>query len=278
LFVFGMHPDTTYYFAIRAQDEVPNTSVVSNSPGTAPAAGSRLNTDLGFNAYFRNLHSHTGYSDGVQTPNDAWDFARFTAPTPLDFLAVTEHNHVSAGGSLANYHNGLSQAPAKNVDGSFVAIFGQEWGLAANGHVAIFESPALFGWDAGQYDVFVGQTDYASLYSAIVANPPASYPPVALWCHPATSDFNNFQLTNDAKSVVHLMCLVNGPSTSTSTTESDIGNTGFDDSFQEALRKGFRVSPTADQYNHNATWGGRRHAEALTQRFLERDVEAGVAD
>jgi hypothetical protein len=51
------------------------------------------------------------------------------------------------------------------------------------------------------------------------------------------------------------MCLVNGPATSTSTTESDIGNTGFDAVFQEALRRGYRVSPTADQDNHNATWG-----------------------
>lgn len=255
LYVFGMHPDTTYYFALRAQDEVPNTGGVSNSPGTAPLGGPRLNTNLGYNAYFGNLHSHTGFSDGVQTPNDAYDFARNTAQTPLDFLAVTEHNHPSAGGSLSTYHTGLGQGAAKNDDGNFVAIFGQEWGLAANGHVAIYESPALFGWDAGQYDVFVSQTDYASLYTAILANPPASYPPIAMLCHPGASDYGNLLVTNDGKSVVHLMCLVNGPAFSTSTTESDIGNTGFDGAFQEALRKGYRVSPTADQDNHNATWG-----------------------
>ena len=38
LFVFGMDPDTTYYFALQTKDEVPNTSGTSNSPGTQPAA------------------------------------------------------------------------------------------------------------------------------------------------------------------------------------------------------------------------------------------------
>jgi len=255
LVVFGLDPDSTYYFALETLDEVPNTSAVSNSPGTAPLAGARLDPDLGYNVYFGNLHSHTSYSDGVQTPPDAYAYARNTAQTPLDFLAVTDHNHVSAGMSLPNYSQGLSQAAAANSDGNFVAIYGQEWGLASNGHVNIFEAPVLFGWDSGQYDVYVPEGDYAALYTAVLANPPASYPPIAEFCHPALGDFNSIQLTAEGKSVVHLMCLVNGPAQSAATDESDVGNTGFDASFVEALRKGYRVSPTGDQDNHNATWG-----------------------
>ena len=255
LFVFGLDPDSTWHFALKTQDEVPNTSVISNSPGTPPLPGALLNPDLGFNAYFGNLHSHTSYSDGVQTPTDAYNYARNTAQTPLDFLAVTDHNHTTAGMSLPNYSQGLSQAAAANSDGNFVAIYGQEWGLATNGHVNIFEAPVLFGWDAGNYDVFVAQTDYAGLYTAALANPPPSYPVILEWCHPATGDFNSFQVTNDGRAVVHLMCLVNGPSMSTATDESDIGNTNFDGAFNEALRTGYRVSPTGDQDNHFATWG-----------------------
>jgi hypothetical protein len=255
LIVFGLNPDSTWYFAIQTHDEVPNLSGVSNSPFSSPHGGQLVDPDLGFTAYFGNLHSHTGYSDGVQTPADAYAYARNTAQTPLDFLAVTEHNHVSAGMSLANYPLLKNQCAAANDDGNFVAIFGQEWGLASNGHVNVFEAPTLFGWDSGQYDVFVDQTDYAGLYSAVAANPPASYPPIAEFCHPASGDFNSLQVTNDGKSVVHLMALVNGPAQSTATDESDIGNTNFDGQFQQALREGFRVSPTADQDNHNATWG-----------------------
>lgn len=257
LVVFGLSPDSTWYFAIVAHDDVPNASGVSNSPGTSPLAGAQLDPDLGYSAYFGNLHSHTGYSDGVQTPADAYQFARTSAPTPLDFLAVTEHNHLGAGlDSLAKYHRGLDQAAAANQDGQFVAIYGQEWGvIGTGGHANVFESPALFGWEAGLYDVFVAEGDYTGLYTAALAHPPATYPVVVEWCHPTTSDFNGMAMTPDAKQVVKLMALVSGPAFSTSVTESDIGNTGYDDEFQEALRKGFHVSPTADQDNHNATWG-----------------------
>jgi Lamin Tail Domain/FlgD Ig-like domain len=255
LIVFGLSPDSTWYFALRTQDEVPNTSGVSNSSGTAPQSGALLNPDLGYQTYFGNLHSHTSYSDGVQTPPDAWNFARNTAPTPLDFLAVTDHNHLSAGMSLPSYALGLAAADAANDDGNFVAIYGQEWGLASHGHINVFQAPVLFGWDPGNYDVFVAEGDYLNLYTEVLAHPPASYPPIGEFCHPAPSDFSSLAMSANAKALIHLMAVVNGPATSVSTTESDIGNTGYDAIFQEALRKGFRVSPTADQDNHNATWG-----------------------
>ena len=257
LFVFGLDPDSTWHFALRAQDEVPNTSAVSNSSGSAPLAGTLLNPDLGYTPYFGTLHSHSSYSDGVQTPADAFAFARFTAPTPLDFLAVTDHNHSGAGMVHSNYALGLAQADLANSDGNFVAIWGQEWGIIeSGGHANVFESPALFGWESGNYDVFVAQGDYTGLYTAVLANPPADYPPIVQWCHPSSGDFNSFAVTEDGKSVVSLMALITGPAFSTSVTESDVGSTtGNEALFQDALRKGYRVSPVGDQDNHYATWG-----------------------
>ena len=257
LFVFGLSPDSTWHFALQATDEVPNTSGVSNDASTSPAAGTLLNPNLGYSTYYGNLHSHTSLSDGVQTPAQAYAFARFTAPTPLDFLAVTEHNHSGAGMSLPSYALGAADAAAANVDGSFVALFGQEWGIiSTGGHTNLFEAPVLFGWEPGNYDVFVAQGDYTGLYTAFRANPPALYPTVGEWCHPSPSDFNGYALTADGKAVVSLMAMVSGPAFSTSTTESEVGSsTGNEILFQDALRKGFRVSPTADQDNHNATWG-----------------------
>ena len=257
LFVFGLSPDSTWHFALQATDEVPNTSGVSNDASTSPAAGALLNPNLGYSTYYGNLHSHTSLSDGVQTPAQAYAFARLTAPTPLDFLAVTEHNHSGAGMSLPSYALGAADAAAANVDGSFVALFGQEWGIiSTGGHTNLFEAPVLFGWEPGNYDVFVAQGDYTGLYTAFRANPPALYPTVGEWCHPSPSDFNGYALTADGKAVVSLMAMVSGPAFSTSTTESEVGSsTGNEILFQDALRKGFRVSPTADQDNHNATWG-----------------------
>src|SRR6185295_13827164 len=134
------------------------SNVPSSSAGTTPLPFP--DRTVGLQSYYGNLHSHTGYSDGVDQPATAYNFARNLAPTPLDFLAVTDHNHASAGPMTpALYQQGLAAAAQATETGAFVAIYGQEWGLADNGHVNIFESPVLFGWDAGRYDVFVAQTD-----------------------------------------------------------------------------------------------------------------------
>ncbi len=267
LFVFGLDPDSTWHFALKTQDEVPNTSAISNSSGSAPLAGVLLNPDLGYTDYFGNLHSHTSYSDGVQTPAQAFNYARTGAPTALDFLAVTDHNHSGAGMSLPSYGLGMAEAAAANSDGNFVAIWGQEWGIiATGGHANLFEAPGLFGWEAGNYNTFVAQTDYTGLYTAFLANPPAGLPPVVEWCHPAAGDFNNYALTNDSKSVVHLFSMISGPAFSTSVTESDVGSTtGNEILFQDALRLGHRVSPTGDQDNHEATWGASTQTRTVVQ-------------
>jgi hypothetical protein len=260
LLVSGLDPAFTWFFALKGVDDAANAAAVSNSPGSAPFPGALPDPDLGDNVYFGNLHSHTGFSDGALTPADAYAYARNNAPTPLDFLAVTDHNHSGAGMSLSNYSVGLSQAAAANDDDNFVAIYGQEWGLASNGHVNVFESPTLFGWEPGNYDVF----------------------PVLLhWCHPASSDFDNLLVTADGLAAVHLICLVNGPAFSTATDESDVGNTGFDDVFADALRKGYRVSPTGDQDNHNPNWGAASesrtavHAMAKTKAAVLGALAAG---
>ena len=267
LWVAGLDPDSTWYFALEAQDEVPNTSAISNSPGTAPSAGARLDPNLGYTPYFGNLHCHTSYSDGELTPADAWNYARNDAPTPLDFLAVTEHNHAGLGMTLARYAQGAAQAAAANDDGNFVAIWGSEWGvISSGGHVNVFEAPVLFGWEAGNYDVYVAEGDYTSLYRRVAENPPASYPPLAEWCHPNPGDFNSYAVTDTGKAVVHLFSMISGPPFSTSTTESDVGSTtGNESLFQDALRKGYRVSPAGDQDNHHQTWGSSTQTRTAVQ-------------
>ena len=268
LWVAGLDPDSTWFFALVTQDEIPNTSLISNSPGTAPLLGTRLDPDLGYTPYFGNLHSHTSYSDGMLTPAQAYDYARYSAQTPLDFLAVTDHNHTGAGlSSLNDYHLGLAQAAAANDDGNFVAIWGQEWGvIESGGHANVFESPKLFGWEPGFYDVFVAEGDYVGLYTAYVANPPAGYPPLVEWCHPSSGDFNGYAVTPDGVATVRLMALISGPAFSTSTTESDVGSTtGNEILFQDALRRGYRISPAGDQDNHNANWGASTETRTVVQ-------------
>ncbi len=279
--VGGLDTASTFFFAVVAVDDASNESGVSNSPSTMSTPGDPLDTNhAGLNTYFGNLHSHTAYSDGELTPADAYNYARFTAQTPLDFLHISDHNHSGAGMSLPNYALGLAQADAANDEGNFVALYGQEFGLSVNGHCIVVGAPTLFGWEGGNFDVFVAEGDYASLYTEAKNNPPSYGPPVALWAHPASGDFNNVAVTADSD-VVSLICLVNGPAFSTAEDESDVGNTGFDDVYQDALRIGNRVSPTGDQDNHFANWGASTEsrtavlAPSLTRNSLMTAMSEG---
>jgi hypothetical protein len=60
-----------------------------------PASKSSSSSAQTLNHYFGNLHSHTSFSDGSGTPDEAYKYARDVGD--LDFLAVTEHNHEGAG-------------------------------------------------------------------------------------------------------------------------------------------------------------------------------------
>src|SRR5438477_9757310 len=93
--------------------------------------------------FFGNLHSHTSFSDGVGTPAQAYKHARDVAK--IDFLAITEHNHLQAeqgagsradGILIAKDHSLYNGASAKSVisaaraatkDGKFIALYGQEF-------------------------------------------------------------------------------------------------------------------------------------------------------
>ena len=91
--------------------------------------------------YFGLLHSHTSFSDGLGTPNEAYQSAKEAG---LDFMAITEHNHSQAAGSdgifltPTNYLI-LRQSAESHTSADFVAIFGQEVSSISKGnHVNVF--------------------------------------------------------------------------------------------------------------------------------------------
>src|SRR5919204_2875524 len=60
------------------------------TPSTTVVAGPRpQGLTTSYQLYFGDLHTHTGYSDGVGTPRDAYAAA---IAAGADFLATTEHD------------------------------------------------------------------------------------------------------------------------------------------------------------------------------------------
>ncbi len=158
------------------------------------------------NYYFGNLHAHTAFSDGnkdsvssgVGRPDGSYAYAKLS--NDFDFLGISEHNHYSAahspGFKLPRYQVGLQMADAANQEGSFLAMYGMEYGISSgnNGHVIIYGFNQLIGWESnvgGQignnYDIYNPKSDYDALFRKIKNNPAA----FAYLAHPYWTDFSS---------------------------------------------------------------------------------------
>jgi len=199
--------------------------------------------------YFGNLHSHTAYSDGEGTPEQAFQWARDTAR--FDFYAVTDHAEQI---SSAAWQDTRGRADQFEKKGRFAALAGFEW-TSSVGHVNVLGTSS--------YTSVLETTNLESLYGWMSAR--GGY---GEFNHPAVSagTFNEFAPTgNPAAKRMRL----------TETANSGAGNnTGFFyDYFIKALDNGWVVSPVSNQDNHHLSTNS--HRTGVIARELSR---AGIMD
>jgi len=242
------------------------------------------------NYYFGNLHSHSGYSDGNKDSSStgvskpAGDYAYAKLSQNFDFLGISEHNHYSSNNNpgmiRTSYALGLAEAAAANQDGTFLTLYGMEWGVSTNGHMIIYGFNQLIGWESSvpgltgpNYDIYNDKLDYDGLFKKINDNPNA----FCYLAHPGSTDFSN--LSNTSYSVMRDSAIVgsvfrNGLAFSTTTNYSEYPASDYLWYFRKLLYKGYHVGIGYDQDNHNLTFGrnsgGRLVilAPALTQADL----------
>lgn len=228
-----------------------------------------------YNFYFGNIHSHSSYSDGNKdstatgyyTPGDDYSYAK--ASYHMDYLGIAEHNHFSStnnpGMHVYHYSMGLYQADTANHNGSFVAMYGMEWGtISQGGHVVVYGVPALIGWESGSggwgstnnYDIYCAKGDFTSFWP-IVRSYPTAFCTLA---HPQTNDYGNLidaagVYTAETDSVVVGIAIRSGSAMSTTTNYTDPPATSYESKYLRALAKGYHVGPTIDHDNHYATFG-----------------------
>jgi hypothetical protein len=87
----------------------------------------------GMDFFFGNLHSHTDYSDGQGSAEEAFRWARDEAR--FDFYAVTDHAEFL---TTDEWQDTARQADAWNEDDAFVALGGFEWSHPIFGHVCVY--------------------------------------------------------------------------------------------------------------------------------------------
>ncbi len=215
-----------------------------------------------YNYYFGNIHAHSSYSDGNQDsatslmtkPLQDFNYAR--ASQHIDFYGISEHNHYSAGmTNPVNFHRGITDANTANVDGSFVALYGMEWGvISGGGHVIVYGYDSLMGWDSNDYDVYVAEDDYTSLWKKINEKPGS----FAYLAHPQASDYENLFTTAAgvmADNAIVGMAARSGPAASTNSSYSNPSSGNYIARYNDALKRGYHLGVGLDHDSHNSVFG-----------------------
>ena len=99
-------------------------------------------TCLNYTNIIAQSYNADSLTSNLSTPMEDYDYAN--TALCMDFLGISDHNHSLAGMDLEDFHTGLMHADAANVDGSFVALYGYEWGvISQGGHVLVYGVPNL---------------------------------------------------------------------------------------------------------------------------------------
>ena len=261
-----------------------------------------IEAGFGYNFYYGSTHSHSNWSDGGQPttacssgnaygsgtfdPAAVYNYARNSAG--LDYWVINEHNHLINDAVATNnapvteakvrqrYANGLAAANTATVNGTFIALYGMEWGVTTNadqGHVTLLETPKLFGWETCTncngpstecapgtncyFDVFTPKRfGYLTMYKRSVENP-SSAGALGIFCHPGTGEFDNYAFNSDADQALQGIAVRSGLAfnTATNCADANVASTDYSPRWKEALNKGFHLGPVADHDAHCNNFG-----------------------
>lgn len=226
--------------------------------------------------FFGTTHAHTNWSDGGMPtsdcqsgrygyaggaqPADAFNYAKTSGS--IDFLAVVEHNHLmqdacttcTAEQIKSRYVSGFTAAQTATVAGSFVGLWGMEWGvISGGGHVNIYNQAQLMSWAGEPFHVQTDKSNYPMLYTAMKNNQ-GTLGSYGTFNHPNSSDFGSWTRPADGDTVMRGISMVSGPAFSTSTSFTP-GGSVYTARYNQALSYGWKIAPEAHQDNHCWNYG-----------------------
>ncbi|MFN4268040.1 MAG: DUF4350 domain-containing protein [Fervidobacterium pennivorans] len=208
-----------------------------------------------YQIYHGNLHSHTSYSDGRGTPEQAYAHASKYA----NVLAVTDHCYflkIPVNGQSKTY---LTQQAARNatIPGKFVGLQGFEW-TAGSGHINVYETLEFISRDE--------RGDLKDFYEWIT-----KVKKLAQFNHPGVTfgNFQDFWFWPEADKYVNLIEIGNGNWSSADVISEEMFN-----NFILALNRGWHLSPTANQDNHKENWASANDARTgiLAKSLIYEDI------
>ena len=206
-----------------------------------------------YNIYYGLLHSHSDFSDGEGTCEEAFQYAS-TQAKQLDFFAVTDHSNSFDNQKYANIFNGSASTEwqeghrlaQKYTTANFIGLYGYEmtWQNGV-GHINTLNTP---GFQSRKQAGYTDATDCLQNYYKTLQTVPNS---VNIFNHPSTkwghfNDFAYYDVNTD--NVMNLLELGGYHKLTKSFTE-------YCNYYNRALDKGWHVSPANNQDNHKKQWG-----------------------
>jgi hypothetical protein len=196
-----------------------------------------------YNLYFGDLHSHTSYSDGEGTPDEAFETARSAG---ADFLAITDHHYLLLDWEWADI---LRSAEDHVVEEEFVAMAGYEYFLPGINEINIYGTRTMPP-DAGlipqayyKGDRMTGGSFFPWIYDWIATEPGA----IGQWNHPLSYgcpvcwDYYQFDFWTEERDMAMGMI--------------ECYNWGSrESSYIKALDNGWHMMPTATADDHYGEW------------------------
>ncbi len=229
---------------------------VSNEHGFTAARSWRFSVIQELDDYHFILgvpHSHTSFSDGAGTPEEAYEFAM---SQNIDFLIVTDHS---------NWFEGDVYDPERN---QFIETEGSEWYITRMQAEAFNEEhgesfTALRGFemtfqDVGHINVYntvnyVERNTMSSLFDfynwLLDVYEEEGEKVLAAFCHPnwPSDSFNNLAYVPELDKIIQMIEVANGA--------PPYSYTRAEGHFIKALDQGWHVAPINAQDNHARNWG-----------------------
>ena len=249
-----------------------------------------------FQRYFGQLHSHTQYSDGAGSLENALAYVKdLPESANVDFVAFTDHSNYFDKSGAANpegalYDMSLASAASQNLwneyksavaafnkenAGSMVAIAGFEMTWSGGpGHINTFNTPGIVSRNNTTLNNKTKDAGLQAYYKLLSQT--EGIDSISQFNHPGTTfgnfiDFGYWDAVVDTR--MYMVEVGNG--------EGQIGAGGYYPSYEQyimALDKGWHVAPTNNQDNHKGRWGNANDARdvILTDDFTEDGIYAAL--